>query len=109
MQTCYPIAGSLPRQNSCRCDDAGVKVYSPGAYGSATQPVLREWIGALGLTTKSGRNLLTPLRSVFEDALNNGLIKRYPFSELDLAKLFKQTAKNSEYEVVTASCLNSSV
>ncbi|WP_232834403.1 hypothetical protein [Rhodoferax ferrireducens] len=76
-----------------------MKHWEEKTLGAATQPALRDWIASLGVTAKFTRNLLTPLRSVFEDALNAGLIKTDPFSELDLSKLLKQTAKSSEYVV----------
>lgn len=65
----------------------------------ATPSALRTWIGEMKVTTKFARNLLTPLRSVFEDALNDDLIAFDPFERIALTKLLKQTAKASEYEV----------
>lgn len=65
----------------------------------ATPSMLRDWIGGLGLTAKAARNLLTPLRSVFEDALNDGLIDYNPFDRIALKKLLRQTTKASDYEV----------
>lgn len=64
-----------------------------------TPSVLRDWIGTLGITAKTARNLLIPLRSVFDDALNDGLIQFNPFDKIALKKLLKQTTKASEYEV----------
>jgi len=64
----------------------------------ATPSALRDWIGEMGVTTKFARNLLTPLRSVFEDALNDDLIAFDPFERIALTKLLKQTSKPSEYE-----------
>jgi integrase len=51
------------------------------------------------VTAKFARNLLTPLRSVFEDALNDEIIKFDPFARIALTKLLKQTGKSSDYEV----------
>lgn len=65
----------------------------------ATPSVLREWIRSLDVTAKRARNLLTPLRSVFEDALNDELITVNPFDRIALAKLLKETTKASDYEV----------
>lgn len=50
-------------------------------------------------TSKAIRNLLTPLRNVFEDALNDGLIEYNPFDHLALAKLIRQTSKASDYVI----------
>lgn len=66
---------------------------------AATPSALREWISSIGTTAKFARNLLTPLRSVFEDALNDELITFNPFERIALTKLLKQTSKSSEYEV----------
>jgi integrase len=43
--------------------------------------------------------MLTPLRSVFEDALNDGLIEFDPFDRIALAKLIRQTSKASDYVI----------
>lgn len=66
---------------------------------AVTPSALREWISGIGATAKFTRNLLTPLRSVFEDALNDELITYNPFERIALTKLLKQTSKSSEYEV----------
>lgn len=66
---------------------------------AATPSVLREWITSIGSTAKFARNLMTPLRSVFEDALNDELIQFNPFDRIALTKLLKQSSKTSDYEV----------
>lgn len=60
---------------------------------------LREWIGEMDCTSKTVRNTLIPLRSVFEDALNDELIDFNPFDRIALAKLIRQTAKASDYVI----------
>ena len=69
------------------------------ALSEATPSRLRDWIGGMNVTAKRARNLLTPLRSVFEDALNDELIEFNPFNRIALNKLLKQTTKASDYEV----------
>ncbi len=64
-----------------------------------TPSALREWISTMDCTSKAIRNLLIPLRSVFEDALNDELIDFNPFERIALAKLIKQTAKASDYVI----------
>jgi len=64
-----------------------------------TPSMPREWIGEMDCTSKAIRNTLTPLRSVFEDALNDGVIEFNPFERIALAKLIRQTAKASNYVV----------
>jgi integrase len=60
---------------------------------------MREWIGGMGVTAKFARNFLIPLRSVFEDALNDDRIDFDPFGRIALTKLLKQTSKSSDYVV----------
>jgi integrase len=69
------------------------------AIADVTPSKLRDWIGTLGITAKAARNLLTPMRSVFEDALNDELIDFNPFDRIALGKLLRQTTKASDYEV----------
>lgn len=76
-----------------------MKVWTNQPLSAATPSALRKWIGEIGTTAKFTRNLLTPLRSVFEDALNDDLITFNPFDRIALTKLLKQTASSSEYEV----------
>lgn len=64
-----------------------------------TPSALREWISDMDCTSKAIRNMLTPLRSVFEDALNDGLIEFNPFDRIALAKLIRQTSKASDYVI----------
>lgn len=76
-----------------------MSVWSDKPLSAATPSALRTWISEIGTTAKFTRNLLTPLRSVFEDALNDELITFNPFERIALTKLLKQTARSSEYEV----------
>lgn len=76
-----------------------MKYWDTVALGEATPSKLRDWIGGMGTTAKAARNLLTPLRSVFEDALNDDLIEFNPFERIALGKLLRQSSKASDYEV----------
>ncbi|WP_440588405.1 Arm DNA-binding domain-containing protein [Bordetella genomosp. 11] len=60
---------------------------------------LRAWIAGMGVTGKTVRNRLTPLRSVLDDAVNDELLESNPLDRIALGKLIKQTAKKSDYEV----------
>ena len=64
-----------------------------------TPSAIREWVSEMDCTSKAIRNLLTPLRSVFEDALNDDLIDFNPFDRIALTKLLKQTSKASDYVI----------
>lgn len=76
-----------------------MKFWDGLALAEATPSKLREWISGMSVTAKRARNLLTPLRSMFEDALNDELIDFNPFDRIALNKLLKQTTKASDYEV----------
>lgn len=76
-----------------------MKFWDGLTLSQATPSKLREWISSMDVTAKRARNLLTPLRSVFEDALNDELIDFNPFERIALNKLLKQTTKASDYEV----------
>lgn len=64
-----------------------------------TPSALREWVGEMDCTSKAIRNMLIPLRSVMEDALNDGLIDSNPFDRIALVKLIRQTSKASDYVI----------
>lgn len=64
-----------------------------------TPSALREWISDMDCTSKAIRNMLIPLRSVMEDALNDGLIESNPFDRIALVKLIRQTSKASDYVI----------
>lgn len=76
-----------------------MKIWDNRAISEVTPSMLRDWIAGMGVTSKRARNLMTPLRSVFEDALNDGIIASNPFDKIALKKLLRQTTKSSEYEV----------
>jgi len=76
-----------------------MKHWDGKAIAEITPSALRDWIGGMGVTAKFARNLLTPLRSVFEDALNDEVIEFNPFDRIALGKLLRQTTKGSDYEV----------
>ena len=61
-------------------------------------PIIREWISNLNATPKTIRNLLTPLRNMFADAINDDLIKNNPIDKIALTKLIQISSKQSEFE-----------
>lgn len=64
-----------------------------------TPSALRDWVSGMDCTSKAIRNMLIPLRSVFEDALNDELIEFNPFDRIALVKLIRQTSKASDYVI----------
>lgn len=64
-----------------------------------TPLIIREWIEGIGATSKTIRNALTPLRAMFDDALNVQLIDSSPLDKLAVAKLLRVNSVKSVYEV----------
>lgn len=69
------------------------------ALRDLTAATLREWISGLGVTAKTVRNVISPLRSVLDDAVNDELIKSNPLDNIALKKLLSRTTTQSDYEV----------
>lgn len=64
-----------------------------------TAATIREWIKNLKLTTKTVRNILTPLRSVIETALVDEIIDKNPLDKIILTKLLDRKTSKSDYVV----------
>lgn len=60
---------------------------------------IRKWVEGLGVTGKTVRNLISPLRMTLADAMNDGLIEFNPIDRIDIDRCVNLTAKKSEYEV----------
>ncbi len=69
------------------------------SINNITAPIIREWISSLNATPKTIRNFLTPLRNMFADAINDGLIKENPVEQIALNKLIQVVSKKSKFEV----------
>lgn len=64
-----------------------------------TTPIIREWISSLsGSTPKTIRNYLVPLRNMFDEAMNDGLIKENPIKQIALNKLIMAVSEKSEFD-----------
>lgn len=64
-----------------------------------TPAALRTWIAAMDVTAKTARNVIGPLNSIFQDALNDGIIQQNPLDQLALNKILTKTKRKSTYEV----------
>ena len=60
---------------------------------------IKEWVLTQNKTAKTVRNILTPLRAVLDDALNDGLIQNNPLDKIALNKLLTKTTTKSTYEI----------
>ncbi|MRD49274.1 DUF3596 domain-containing protein [Caenimonas koreensis DSM 17982] len=69
------------------------------AIASVKPSEVRAFASGIEGTAKHVRNLMTPLRATFADALNDDLIPFDPFTRIDMTSLLKKTTKNSDYEV----------
>ncbi|MFN8770919.1 MAG: Arm DNA-binding domain-containing protein [Neisseriaceae bacterium] len=63
-----------------------------------TAPMIREWISKLNSTPKTIRNYLTPLRNMFGEAINNGIIKDNPIDQIALDNLIKIVGTRSDFD-----------
>lgn len=61
--------------------------------------IIRNWITGLNLTVKTVRNIITPLRNMLDQALNDGIIERNPLDKLVLSKLINKKTSQSNWEV----------
>lgn len=59
---------------------------------------LRTWAGLQTVSLKRMRNILLPLRSIFADAVEDGLIAANPVAVVNLAKLVPIDKRTSDYE-----------
>jgi integrase len=73
--------------------------WRPKYLDEVTPSALREWIRSLDVTPKWARNILTPLRSLLDDALNDELIDFNPLDRIALDKILRESTKSSDYEV----------
>lgn len=76
-----------------------IPTFGTRTLAEMTPTLLREWIANLGVTAKTVRNALIPLRSTLDDAVNDELIDSNPLDRIALKKLLRQTATKSEYVV----------
>lgn len=76
----YPVFGKIP-----------IRELSP--------IIIRNWVTELNLTVKTVRNILTPLRNMLDQALNDAVIERNPLDKLVLSKLINKKTSQSNWEV----------
>ncbi len=60
---------------------------------------IRNWITSLNCTAKTIRNILTPLRNMLDQALNDDVIERNPLDKIVLSKLVNKKTSKSDWEV----------
>jgi integrase len=64
-----------------------------------TPAILRDWIKSLDLTAKTVKNIITPLRAVLDDAVNDEILESNPLNRIALTRLLTKTTKKSTYEI----------
>lgn len=60
---------------------------------------IKDWIVTQNKTAKTVRNILIPLRSILDEALNEGLIQNNPLDKIAINKLLTKTTTKSTYEI----------
>jgi integrase len=63
-----------------------------------TPAFIRKWISSLNLTAKTIRNILIPLRSILDEALNDDIIQRNPLDRVVLTRVINKKTIKSDYE-----------
>lgn len=61
-----------------------------------TPALVRAWMGTMSCTAKTARNRTSLLRSVLDDAVEDGLIDQNPLDRIAINKLMGRTAKKSD-------------
>jgi len=62
-----------------------------------TPAFIRQWISQLKLTTKAVKNILTPLRAVLSEAVNDDIIEKNPLDRIVLRKLLNKETSKTDY------------
>ena len=62
-----------------------------------TPAFIRKWISGLNVTAKATRNILTPLRAVLNEAVNDDVIIKSPLDRVVLNKLLDKDICQSDY------------
>jgi integrase len=81
------------------CDSHLLSQWDRTPITEFTRADLKDWIGTLKCKKKTITNILTPLRNVVSEALNDGIIDENPFDRLVLDKLLSREQKQSEFVV----------
>lgn len=79
-------------------DNILVPQWGDRRIGAVMPSELRDWIGGLDLTLKRLRNMLLPLRAVFDEAVQDEVIKTNPLKLINLRKLVAVDKRDSAYE-----------
>lgn len=69
------------------------------ALREVTPALVRQWMATMDCTAKTMRNRISILRSVFDDAVEDGLLDQNPLERIAIKKVMARTAKKTEFEV----------
>ncbi|MCE3269028.1 MAG: hypothetical protein K0R49_1280, partial [Burkholderiales bacterium] len=77
----------------------GVLIPAFGKYyvKELTSGIIKDWMMNLKNTTKTIRNNLSVLRTMFLEAINDGLIEKSPIEQLDRTRVTTKVGKKSDY------------
>jgi len=76
-----------------------IKVFDDTLLSELAPADLRTWIGAVDMKARSIRQMLIPLRSALDQAVNDDLIEGNPLDRVKLNKILSRESKKVEYEV----------
>lgn len=79
------------------CDSHLIEKWGNTAITDLKPPELREWIATLDCKIKTLRNILTPLRNVIEQAINDDIIESNPLDRVKLTKIMPKDAQKSDF------------
>lgn len=76
-----------------------LRFFGEYALRDVTPALVRQWQATMDCTGKTMRNRISVLRSVFDDAVEDGLLDQNPLERIALKKLMARTAKKTDFEV----------
>ncbi len=81
------------------CDSHLIPTFGKVPIRELNSIMIRNWIRTLNLKSKTVSNILTPLRSVIEQALMDEIINKNPLTKIKLSKLLDKNTSRSEDKI----------
>jgi integrase len=81
------------------CEARLIPYFGSVAIQDLKPAFIREWIRSLDVTSKTVSNLISPLRAVIDQALNDEYIKSNPLNKIVISKLLSKQTSKSNFKV----------
>jgi integrase len=81
------------------CEARLIPYFGSVAIQDLKPAFIREWIRGLDVTSKTVSNLISPLRAIVEQALNDESIKSNPLDKIVISKLLSKQTSKSNFKV----------